>query len=324
MPDDYYVSQYSGEEIDALLGKAGSSVQVACNPNLLDNWYFGNPVNQRGQTEYTAPGYSVDRWWFDNDSNAATINLTNDGIKFSAIDSATGVSSISQIIPPEVLTALAGKTITLSAYGKTDTTQQVLFLVNGQVVGANSSAAVDGVCLTSTTYTFPDVLTSASAFIYGRSTPGIGEGTILAVKLELGSQQTLAHKDASGNWILNEIPDNGEQLRRCQRYLFSANKEEYPYACIGSGFISANGKRAVIVVPLPVTLRAVPACTVIGRIRIDTSYGEIVFVKSMAVYNIGCGSICVYGEIEGTATANAPCYALLESNANNLLLSANF
>ena len=20
-----------------------------CNPNLLDNWYFGNPVNQRGQ-----------------------------------------------------------------------------------------------------------------------------------------------------------------------------------------------------------------------------------------------------------------------------------
>ena len=25
MPDDYYVSQYSGEEIDDLLGKAGSA-----------------------------------------------------------------------------------------------------------------------------------------------------------------------------------------------------------------------------------------------------------------------------------------------------------
>lgn len=23
------------------------------NPNLLDNWYFPDPINQRGQTEYT-------------------------------------------------------------------------------------------------------------------------------------------------------------------------------------------------------------------------------------------------------------------------------
>ena len=26
------------------------------NPNLLDNWYFGNPVNQRGQTSYSVNG----------------------------------------------------------------------------------------------------------------------------------------------------------------------------------------------------------------------------------------------------------------------------
>ena len=24
------------------------------NPNLLDNWYFVDPINQRGQMEYTA------------------------------------------------------------------------------------------------------------------------------------------------------------------------------------------------------------------------------------------------------------------------------
>ena len=39
-----------------------------------------------------------------------------------------------------------------------------------------------------------------------------------AIKLELGSQQTLAHQDADGNWVLNEIPGYGEQLARCQRY----------------------------------------------------------------------------------------------------------
>ena len=40
----------------------------------------------------------------------------------------------------------------------------------------------------------------------------------VAMKLELGSQQTLAHQNADGNWVLNEIPDYGEQLAKCQRY----------------------------------------------------------------------------------------------------------
>ena len=47
----------------------------------------------------------------------------------------------------------------------------------------------------------------------------VGKTSIpIAAKLELGNTQTLAHQDSSGNWILNEIPDFGEQLRRCQRY----------------------------------------------------------------------------------------------------------
>lgn len=79
MPNDYYVSRYSGEEIDAALqrtaeggaldtalnarlrvdsaqdlnyaqkvqGQRNLGVTWPCNPNLLDNWYFGNPVDQR-------------------------------------------------------------------------------------------------------------------------------------------------------------------------------------------------------------------------------------------------------------------------------------
>ena len=33
-----------------------------CNRNLLDNWYFANSVNQKGQMEYTGSGYTIDRW----------------------------------------------------------------------------------------------------------------------------------------------------------------------------------------------------------------------------------------------------------------------
>ena len=34
------------------------------NRNLLDNWYFGKVINQRGQTQYTSLNdqYTIDRW----------------------------------------------------------------------------------------------------------------------------------------------------------------------------------------------------------------------------------------------------------------------
>lgn len=60
-PTTYYTHQYSGEEIDAAVGRAltggalDTSVTNVSNqlgtftrPNLLDNWYFGRPVDQRG------------------------------------------------------------------------------------------------------------------------------------------------------------------------------------------------------------------------------------------------------------------------------------
>ena len=204
------------------ISQINTGFSYVSNPNLLDNWYFANPINQRGQSEYTGAGYTVDRWWFDNDSHADTISLTNAGIKFSAAASATGIASLKQVIEPTMLSVFAGKTVTLSLLGKTDKTQQVLFYVESQIAAANSSVAVNGVCMTTLTYTFPDVLTSAAIFIYGRTAVGAGEGTILAAKLELGSTQTLAHQE-NGQWVLNEIPEYGEQLRRCWRYYINSS-----------------------------------------------------------------------------------------------------
>ena len=118
MPDTY-TSQFSGEEIDAALRAAhiisgastpaelrdkleirGDTIPVSAedstlisealtkipttsgggvNPNLLDNWYFGRPVNQRGQTEYTGNAtYSIDRWWMQYDT---TLSIVDGGIK---------------------------------------------------------------------------------------------------------------------------------------------------------------------------------------------------------------------------------------------------
>lgn len=322
-PSDYYTSRYSGEEIDAAIAAVPGKAETAqlCNRNLLDNWYFGNPLDQRGGyvvlpgttyydntwtavgtttgylkidsiiptggawitiggTQYlvSAPsdsvvrgyagtGYTVDRWYFDTDSGSCTLTLTNEGVKFIATAGATGIASLKQVIDPTTLSALAGKTVTLSTLGKTDIAQQVLFYVNGQVTAVNSSPAVSGVCMTTLTYTFPEVLTDAATFIYGRSYSGAGEGTILAAKLELGSQQTLAHQDADGNWVLNEVPDYGEQLRRCQRYFYrlkAQNSNNFGVWALGYLQTTTQGR---FLVNFPNTMRTLPTHTMSGTLQ---------------------------------------------------------
>ena len=43
------------EEFRAVVG-------IRNNDNLLDNWYLADPINQRGQKEYTGARYTIDRW----------------------------------------------------------------------------------------------------------------------------------------------------------------------------------------------------------------------------------------------------------------------
>lgn len=78
---------------------------------------------------------------------------------------------------------------------------------------------------------------------------------IKAAKLELGSVQTLAHQDSSGAWVLNQLPDYGAELARCQRYLVPLSSDLVQAVIIGTGMI-------FFFVPLPVTMRATPTIAV--------------------------------------------------------------
>ena len=50
--------------------------------NLLDNSDFTHPVNQRGETSYSAAGYAIDRWRLEN--NAGTLAINDGYITLSA------------------------------------------------------------------------------------------------------------------------------------------------------------------------------------------------------------------------------------------------
>lgn len=253
-PSDYYTSRYSGEEIDAAIAAVPGKAETAqlCNRNLLDNWYFGNPVNQLGQTEYSTNWnqYTIDRW--STEGNVGDIKVV---VSTSRVDvtnthsqSAGHLVQFKQNLPAEL--CLPGKTYTLSVL-----TENVVGGVGCYLsqVGAPYQASFQGPIASGlSTYT--------GVMIDGQQRVGfiLGHGATMssiAVKLELGSQQTLAHQDADGNWILNEIPDCGEQLRRCQRYQFEA----FDRILAGQGFLAqvkaTDSTQAYGVLPTPVTMR---------------------------------------------------------------------
>lgn len=273
------------------ISQINTGFSYVSNPNLLDNWYFANPINQRGQSEYTGTGYTVDRWFFDSDSGSCSLALTKDGVKFIATASATGIASLKQDIDPTMLSAFAGKTVTLSILGKTDISQQVLFYVNSKVAVVNSSPAVNGVCMTTLTYTFPAVLETAAIFVYGRAYSGAGEGTILAAKLEIGPAQTLAHQE-NGVWVLNEVPEYGDQLRRCLRYdyILGDASQNCP---IGIGTAYSNDG-VVCVIQLPEYMRTNPAVVLSGEVQIRFSATQILTATSVLNYGFSGDKVQLY------------------------------
>lgn len=224
-PTTYYEHQYSGEEIDAAVDRAlaggalDTSVTNVSNqlgtfvrPNLLDNWYFGRPVNQRGQTEYKGKVYGVDRW--SSLSNIVTMVVGDDGLTVSTT-AASGATEVCQYFESYIK---AGTMLTLSAIvSKSETSQNGIIRVKVYGGGADLQVNLPDRAMD---HELVSVTNAARADVIGcvmRISNGDGY-TVHAIKLELGPTQTLAHQDAAGNWVLNEIPDYGEQLRRCQWY----------------------------------------------------------------------------------------------------------
>lgn len=223
-----------------------------CNPNLLDNWYFGNPVNQRGQTSYTGGGYAVDRWKM---GEGVTVEVANGALNISY--STPGWS----LVEPLDNILVPGVTYTLSCIYKASVNPIRLVVAwgNSQYFYNETSPISDDWALAQITGTIPaDTTISFNQVVIQSLGSSAGDFSLKAVKLELGSQQTLAHKE-DGVLVLNEIPKLGDQLAACQRY-------QYPlcagssYAPIGYGFAQTESQ-ARIFVPTGQKMRATPAVT---------------------------------------------------------------
>lgn len=238
------------------------------NPNLLDNWYLADPINQRGQTEYIGTGYNIDRWFGNYGTPKLIIN--NDSITLDPQDNY--VSSICQRINDDY----KGRKVTLSFLCSAEVATKISVNVacrknSAYTTIAESKAIIplgNTKTLVSITGVIPDNLDHGSLFVRLYFISGSAFPIKLyAAKLELGNQQTLAYKDADGNWQLIDPPPNKAlELAKCQRYQFvngaGSNKT------IGTFEVVTNNNNIYtsILVPLPTTQRqSNPAVKILGN-----------------------------------------------------------
>lgn len=221
------------------------------NPNLLDNWDFRNPINQRGEKEYSEVGYTIDRWKLSTDN--LKLSIDNDYIRIHK-QNLTANPYFSQII--ENADELLGKTVTVSVLYKSNDNVRFTIYDNQTIIIPVS----EDWNLAYYTFILKKLCSNSPFWLQFRSDISIENNyfDIKAVKLELGDRQTLAHQDENGEWVLNDPPPNPAlELAKCQRYQVKLD------------FISGLWERCVITninnnsfdvfVPLTVTPRISPA-----------------------------------------------------------------
>lgn len=199
-------------------GADGAAVAVAgwSNPNLLINWYFADPVNQRGQKTYTNDGYTIDKWYVAQRDYGTSVIVDDIGVTFRVTSKGTNKNGA---FVYHTLPSLKAGTYTYSV---------LVSQLNGSgVMGVDRDEAPWGVLsqeiplkpgLNTVTFTIANDVGRIGIFLAKRVLD-IVSFKFVAAKLELGSHQTLAHKDAAGNWVLNDPPpDKTLEMLKCQRY----------------------------------------------------------------------------------------------------------
>lgn len=241
----------------SISGNTISTKAFPCNPNLLDNWYFGNPVNQRGQTSYTGTGYGIDRWKIDVGDGVTIDN----GLTFTKANSYLGqyFDDFDKYIGMQMV----GSVLTSDGDLYTGTFVYNGIQNQGQTFFGNSRLGMY-------------VLKVSAGLTQVEINSNADNVKVRAVGLELGTQQTLAHQE-NGVWVLNEIPDYGEQLRRCQRYfqVIRPYHENYngKYATFAFGVADSATVASIYLIGRP-SMRTKPVITAPGNFRVRFSGGE--------------------------------------------------
>jgi len=237
------------------------------NPNLLDNWYFLDPINQRGQEEYQGTRtYFIDKWLLY--AGTTKFNVSTHSIVLPCETNLTGIA-----YRFEHAKYLVGQTCTFSAVLSTDAdillritygNQPQNYIYKSIPAGSSGCFSVSGKLPESAT---PKYINAQICRTYNLKSEGVI--VLDAVKFELGPVQTLARKEGD-SWVLNDPPPNRAlELAKCQRYLQSIAAVTVLQSVWG------GGKAAAALIDFP-EMRTTPTLLNFDGITLRSANGTII------------------------------------------------
>lgn len=217
------------------------------NRNLLDNPWF--TVNQRGFTSIVSANNNdttlFDRWKNANggDTQSSTISLGSSGLTLTQNTTTTNPWQIclDQIMEENVI---SNKVITFSVLLADGTLIKSSGLFNADII--NEYDISTNLKLVYGMWTYNGKVRARIGIRTPQSYSQSASVTIRAVKLELGTESTLA---------LDTAPNYTEELLKCQRYYYPLSGKEF------MGFKSSNYE---VKVPLPTEMRTTPTISLTG------------------------------------------------------------
>ena len=277
------------------------------NPNLLDNWYFAGPVDQRA-------GYVVppDTPYYSDTALAAQSGTVGAYTTAVNVDNTYGVITVdgTTYYAPwsAAVRGYVGPKYTIDRWQSSNRNLAVLLVDNGiSLVNSSSAAAYlryySEMEFPTGTYTMSVLLSGVSGtvllqIIYADNTTGpamaierdglltytfdakkgfkrfniqinaSSSAVVTAAKLEPGPVQTLARQEADGSWALSDPPPHpAAELAKCQRYQLVLRNSSASLLA-GFGYAPSAGTAVNVLIPTPVPLRARPSVTWDGTLAI--------------------------------------------------------
>lgn len=239
------------------------------NPNLLDNWYFVDPINQRGLNEYATFGYTIDRWKFNRASDKLT--LTQNWIRVEASEMYGGIwqqfdSAFGAKPGTKFTFSVLFNSVPDGWYIDTHLVSKDSIVKNWNSIDTSQPLPLISIVIDVPNNYVPQPDDFFKLFI-ATNILNPQPCEIIAAKLELGTEQTLARQDSNGNWILNDPPPNyALELLKCQRYYLGFKRWEFwPVIDIQLNYVDFT-------IPTPVEMRAAPAIINLVSNWLDSSW----------------------------------------------------
>ncbi|WP_419011679.1 hypothetical protein [Dysosmobacter sp.] len=265
------------------------------NCNLLDNWYFVGggmtgkfPVNQRGLTSYgptTANYNSIDRWLV----NSGTMSPETDGLN------------------------LTGPGIIIQRFENLDLSDGE-YVFSCLTAGGCFSAPLTDHYVACGPFNVTRDTSTDNLYVSFQSTTSV---KLKAVKLERGTTQTLAHQDEDGNWVLNEIPDYGEELAKCQRYLLQLNPMRTTVAIIGT-LLKSGTNSWYLMINTPVTMRTTPGLLAGGELHAEIIPGGGILTVNN-IHSMAAGMVAYNVSVPENGSQSTSGIAYIDGSSSVLL-----